>query len=525
MSETPAPKPARLKRKRFSFVWLVPLIAIGIAAYLGYRTLAQQGPLLTLQFDTAQGLVAGQTQVKYKAMTLGTLETIDLSRNNRHVIAHVRMNNVGARFLTSHARFWVVRPHFSFKDPSGLDTLVSGAFIGVDPGAPGGKPQSYFIGLEQPPGVRSDVAGRTFVLRAKDIGSLNTGSPVFYRDVQVGEVLGYDLGNGLGPAKIRIFVRAPFDNLVKPESLFWNSSGITAGIIGGAFHIEVQSIQALVTGGVTFALPPRADKDKPSPSEAVFPLYPTHEAAETAGYQTQLPVVSYFTSSVSGLTEGAPVMFLGIQVGVVSKLKLVVDLHSALIRAKVEMRLQPGRIFPNPQALQSINETTEFQKLVDRGMRVEIETGNIVTGQKIIAFTMVPHAKPASVTHEHHVMVLPSQPGGLDAIMQSLASVSAKLDKLPIQQIGDNMNKLIVTANRTLEHAPIDHTLNSVSQTAQSTNQLLKSLNRSYGPDSDFEINLERLISQSNQTLQSVQQLTNYLSQHPQAVLFGRSKH
>ncbi len=525
MNETSDPPKARLRRKRFSFVWLVPLIAIGIAAYLGYRTLAQQGPLLTLTFTSAQGLTAGQTQVKYKAMTLGTLETIDLSRDNSHVIAHIRMNNVGARFLTSHARFWVVRPHFSFNDPSGLDTLVSGAFIGVDPGPPGGKPRSHFVGLEQPPGVRSDVAGRTFVLRTKDIGSLNTGSPVFFRDVAVGEVLGYDLGNGLGPARIRIFVRAPFDELVKPESVFWNSSGLSAGIVGGAFHIEVQSLQALVTGGVTFALPRRADRDKPSPPETVFPLYRTHEDAETAAYQTQLPIISYFTTSISGLTEGAPVMFLGVQVGVVSGLKLMVNLKSATVDARVTMHLQPARIFQNPDRLKPIDPVSEFQKLVDNGMRVEIESGNLITGQKIISFVMVPHASHATVTRAGDAIVLPSQPGGLDAIMQSLASVSAKLDTLPIKQIGDNMNTLIVTANRTLKQAPIDRTLNSVSQTAASTNALLQSLTRSYGPDSDFQINLERLISQSNETLQSVQQLSDYLARHPQAVLFGRSKH
>jgi paraquat-inducible protein B len=219
------------------------------------------------------------------------------------------------------------------------------------------------------------------------------------------------------------------------------------------------------------------------------------------------------------------VMFLGVQVGIVSKLKLMVDLNSAVVKARVDMRLQPGRIFSNLKTLSGQDPITGFQRLVDHGMRVELASGNIVTGQKIISFVMVPNAAAATVTQDGKALVLPSQPGGLDAIMQSLASVSGKLDKLPLQQIGDNMNKLIVTANRTLAHAPIDRTLNSVSKATASTNQLLQSLSRSYGPDSNFQINLDRLISQSNDTLRSVQQLSDYLTRHPQSIVFGRSKH
>lgn len=211
------PPQAPLRRPRFSIVWLIPIIAAAIAGYLGYRTLQERGPLLTLTFNDGNGLTAGQTQVQYKSVALGTVENIDLSWDNRNVIVRVRMNNVGARFLTDHARFWVVRPSFSLNNPSGLQTLVSGDYIAVDPGLPGGQYRTNFVGLEAPPGVRSDEPGHTYVLQAENVGSLSTGSPVFYRDVVVGEVLGYDIGNGLGPVTVNIFVRAPYDRLVRPE--------------------------------------------------------------------------------------------------------------------------------------------------------------------------------------------------------------------------------------------------------------------------------------------------------------------
>src|ERR1700692_3108703 len=143
----PPPPPANVRRPAlFSLVWLIPLIAAIIAFYLGYRTLIEQGPLMTLTFDTAEGLAAGQTQVKYKAVRLATADLIALSHDNSHVVVKVRMSEVGARFLTSHARFWVERPRFNLSDLSGLDTLVSGAYISVDPRAPGGTYASHFHG-------------------------------------------------------------------------------------------------------------------------------------------------------------------------------------------------------------------------------------------------------------------------------------------------------------------------------------------------------------------------------------------
>jgi paraquat-inducible protein B len=234
MNEIDQAPVGQIRAPRFSFVWLIPIVAVLIAGYLGYRTLTQEGPLLTLSFETGTGLSASQTQLKYKDVALGTVESIALSRNHKRVIVKVRMTSDGASFLTSHARFWVVRPSLSAAGVSGLDTLVSGAYITLDPGLPGGHAQHDFVGLENPPGVRSDEPGSTFTLKANELGSLSSGSPVFYRDVEVGEVLGYSIGNGVGPVTIGIFVHAPYDALVRAQSHFWNSSGITVSLKGGA---------------------------------------------------------------------------------------------------------------------------------------------------------------------------------------------------------------------------------------------------------------------------------------------------
>jgi len=530
MSETappapaPPPPPARLRQRSFSFVWLIPILAAAIAAYLGYRTVLQQGPLMTLTFITAEGLEAGQTQVKYKAVALGTVDSIDLSPDNQRVVVKVRMSNVGRRFLTSHARFWVVRPRFTPSDLSGLDTLVSGAYIAVDPGTPGGAYQDSFTGLEEPPGVRSNEPGSTYVLKAENIGALDTGSPVYFRDVQVGEVLGYDIGDGIGPVTINIFVRAPFNKLVRPQSHFWDSSGVSAVLQNGDFHIEFQSLEAIISGGITFDLPPDADNSAPSANNAVFPLFDSKADADSAGYQNNVPLVSYFTSSVSGLNRGAPVNILGIQVGEVTGVSLIFDPQTGNAKVRVAMDLQPERVVDaGIIASANISPDQVVRNMVNQGVRVELDTGSYVTGEKVISLTKVPGAPKVALTYENGALVIPSEAGGLDNAIANLTDISAKLDKIPFQKIGDNLNRLLVTANHTIGGPQVKQSLASLNQTLKTANATLTGVNQDYGDDSDFQRNLTQLLAEANAALESIKQLTAYLNAHPQSLLLGRS--
>ena len=548
------PPPVHIRRRRFSLVWIIPLVAAAIALYLGYRTIMQQGPLVTITFNNGQGLAAGQTQVKYKAVALGTVESIDLSPDNSHVVVRVRMNNIGARFLTTHARFWVVRPRFSVTNLSGLDTLVSGAYIGVDPGAPGGQYDTHFKGLEEPPGVRSDEPGSTYVLKAGSVGSLSTGSPVFYRDVIVGEVLGYDLGDGIGPVTINIFVRAPYNQLVKPESHFWDSSGITLGVQNGGFHVEFQSVEALLAGGVTFDLPADAVHDTSSPDNATFHLFPNRQDAESAGYLQKIPVIAYFQSSVAGITRGTPVTIFGMQVGEVTGVKLLIDPARGTSRVRISAELQPERVFNTSDFPTSLDPGVVLQRLVDNGLRVSLATSNFVLGSKEMALTMDPDAKHVTLTREGDAYVLPAMHGGGDpfaAASQILARVSA----IPFGRIGSNLDKLLQTSNETLGGSQVKQALTSLSQTLESVQKLVQNTNagleptlkrlpamtanldhtlrganlaiaqlsRSYGGDSDFQRSLATLMGQADGALRAVQQLASFLNRHPEALILGRS--
>jgi paraquat-inducible protein B len=550
------PPPAvHIRQRRFSFVWIIPIVAAVIAIYLGYRTIVQQGPLVTITFNNSEGLTVGQTQVKYKWVALGTLESIDLSPDNSHVIVKVRMNNVGARFLTTHARFWVVRPSLSVTNLSGLDTLVSGSYIGIDPGMPGGHYDTHFTGLEEPPGVRSDEPGGTYVLHANSVGSLSTGSPVFYRDVQVGEVLGYDLGDGIGPVTINIFVRAPFNRLVKPSSHFWDSSGISVGFQGGSLRVQVQSLEALLAGGVTFDLPSGDASAPPSPDNATFRLYPTAEDAAAAGYLHQISAVAYFQSSVAGISPGTPVTIFGIQVGDVTDVKFLLDPATGLAKVRVAMELQPERVIRPSDYSPDLKPQDVLQRMVDRGLRVDLETSSFITGQKDVALSFEPDAGHAAITHEGDALVLPTENGGASDILTAASQITSKLSAIPFDEIGQNLNKLLVTSNATLGGDQVKNALSSLSATLQSvqhlvattdrglaptlhelptltanlqatlrgTNLAITQLNRGYGNNSDFQRSLGQLMDQADSALRSVKDLADFLDRHPESLLLGRT--
>ncbi|MBV8913464.1 MAG: MCE family protein, partial [Acetobacteraceae bacterium] len=375
MSELLPERPrAAVRRSRISWVWLIPLVAAVIAGYLGWRTLRDQGPLITISFRTGDGIVSGQTRVRYKAVELGTVEDVHLTDDMSRVLVTVRMRREADPVLTDRARFWVVRPRLSSGSLAGIETIVSGSYIEMDPGERGGNKLYQFTGLETPPGVRSGEPGTTYVLRAERIGSLGPGAPVFYRDIAVGEVLGYDIGNGLGPVTVSIFVRAPYNDFVREGSHFWNASGLSVQVGSEGIHIELASLQAVLSGGVAFDAPKDPDA-KAVETNHEFPLYRNYGEAQSAGYKDRQEFVTYFESSVRGLTPGAAVEFYGIQVGTVTSVELDLNPDTGQARARVRFEVQPERI-ENDVRFANENPIQVARRLVARGMRAQLRTAS-----------------------------------------------------------------------------------------------------------------------------------------------------
>jgi paraquat-inducible protein B len=547
------PASAVTKKRRFSFIWLVPIVAAGLVFYLGYNALKQRGPEITLRFKTADGLVAQQTVLKYKAVPIGTVTDVDLGQDHSDVTVHVRMQRSAKFALTDHARFWVVRPRLSLANLASLETIVSGAYLAVDPGTAGGKEERDFKGLEEPPGVTSDEPGRTFELRANRIGSLSEGSPVFFRDVVVGSMLKYELGQDLGPVALRIFVREPYDKLIHPDTLFWNASGVSINTGAEGLHIELESVQALLSGGIAFETPEGGDNKSVADGAKPFHLFDSKAKADAALFRQNTPCVTYFQSSVQGLERGSPVQIFGVQVGAVEDVHLVFDPGSRRFVARVSFDLQPERML-KPSEFHNVS-APEVRALVADGLRVVLESSSFITGQKVLSLQYVPTKKPTEVTQEGDALVLPSQAGGLDGITTAMADIAAKLDRIPFEDIGNNLNNSLKGISDTVGGPELKSAIASLSQTMKEVNQLVHEANTDltpamqhlpaiagelqtaverardalgeggYGANSDVQRNLARMIDQVGETARTVRLLADYLSHHPESLITGRSSH
>ncbi|MGH7121802.1 MAG: intermembrane transport protein PqiB [Acetobacteraceae bacterium] len=556
MSERPGSLPAARieRRRRLSAIWIIPAITVLIAIWLAWNTLSQRGPLITINFESAEGLTAGQSQVRYKDIPLGTVESIKLAPDYSHVIVAARMKRDATRLLTDKARFWVVKPRLAAGNLSGFETILSGSYIAVLPSIKPGEPMRHFAGLETPPVLQTNVPGHTFLLHADRVGSLNPGSPVFYRGLDVGTVLGWDLGRMAQTVTVHAFVRAPFDDYVHQGSRFWNASGVSVTLGASGVKVDFQSLRAVLLGGIAFDTPVEAESTPVATANETFPLYENHAAADSARYRKHIDAVAYFPGSVSGLAPGAPVTMLGIRIGEVTSVDLRYNREKDILEVPVHFSIQPGRIALS-EAAQKRGPLRNAQILVNHGMRAELATANLLTGQQEVALAFDHNAPAATVTVENGTLVIPTAPGSLSGITQSAAALLDKVNHMPFQEIGDNLNATLAGLSKLANSEALRQSLTSLKTTLADAQQAIGALNHgagpalarlptiatdlrsllartsmlvssvetTYGGNSKFYRDLDRLLLQTNELMQSVRALSDLLAEQPNALIRGRS--
>ncbi len=539
-------------------IWLIPLVALLLALYLGVQALHERGPTITIVWNTAEGLLAGQTKVTHRAVELGVVERINLTDDLAHVQVQVRMRREAEPLLTDQTRLWVVRPRVTARTISGLNTLVSGAYIELDPGSKRGSAAKLnFTGLDDPPAVRSDEPGHTFTLRSDRIGSLSSGSPLFFRDIPAGEVLSYNLRPDDQGVVIQVFVRAPYDAMVRRGTRFWNASGVSLDLGAQGVRLKLNSLMALLNGGVAFDTP-AGYRDGPPPDPALsFPLYNDEATALASGYRGRIKLLTRFDGSVRGLAVGAPVELYGIQIGTVTDVQLDFDTTGASSGVTVRFEVQPERMAPMGAGKSLDTAPLEVaRRLVARGLRMELTTANYLTGQQVLTMGFVPHAPPFTVVSDGDTIVLPGRSGGIDAIVTAAGSFVAKLNALPLEAIGSRLAETLKgtsglanggalqNALKTLNEAlaatrdmarslqagvgPAAKKLPQLAQGLQTAldrvNGLVASVDSGYGANSAFERDVTRLLGQIGDAARSMRLLADYLDAHPDALLRGRGE-
>jgi len=520
------PHPELKPRKRWlpSLVWLIPLISALIGIALVVKSVSETGPTVTVTFNNAEGLEAGKTKVKYKDVEIGSVRTITLSKDLRHVHVQVQLTKEGARFATEGSRYWVVRPRIGASGVSGLGTLLSGAYIGADVGR-STREQTDFTGLENPPIVTADLQGHQYTLRGDSLGSLDIGAPIFYRRLQVGQVVGFALDpNGSGVI-VNIFVNAPFDKYVGTNTRWWHASGVDLRLDSNGLKLNTQSLATVVMGGLAFETPPGQQMGQPASERASFRLASDEADAIREPDGVPLNVVMRFNQSLRGLSVGAPVDLRGIALGQVSNIGVEYDEKARTFSMKVAMALYPDRLSRRSNESLPAPDTPGghdlLQHLVTQGLRGQLRTGNLLTGQLYVALDMFPNAPRASVDLRHAPIELPTVPNTLDELQTQVAEIAKKLNQVPFDKIGANLNGTLESANRLFGQLNTE-VVPQARDTLASAQKTFDAAQATLGQDSPLQSDVHNAMQEMTRTLQSLNSLADYLERHPEALVFGK---
>ncbi|NGZ06323.1 MAG: MCE family protein [Magnetococcales bacterium] len=466
-------------------IWTIPILALLIGGWLVFKTWSESGPTLLLTFKSAEGIEAGKTRIKHKEVEVGTVESVRLSADFSQVEVRAALVKGTEPFLNSGAKFWVVRPRLSLRGISGLGTLVSGAHIEMEPGQ--GTPQQAFTGLESPPAMRVGASGTRFLLEAPALGSLDVGSPVYFRDIPVGEVLGYELNPDLQGVTVPIFIQAPYNAMIRASTRFWESSGVDLVADASGFKLRSSSVTKLLMGGVTFNTPESLESDRPAREDQRFTLYKNENAVTEGSYTQKLTHVLYFKGSVRGLSVGAPVEFRGIQVGRVTDIRLEYDFAATTFRIPVLVQIEPERvseISASGHKTQREDSPQEFlQSLVQRGLRAQLKTGSYLTGQLFVELDLHP-ATPLTLvgSQDNRYPELPTIPTSLDTITASVTGFLEKIQSLPLEGISKELHETLKGTNRAANAPETLETIRAAAAALHEAKNLLKHLNLQIDP-------------------------------------------
>ncbi len=526
------PDPPR--QRRVPYVWILPALVVIVGAFVVVQQKLAEGPLVNIEFLSADGLEVNKTKIRYKDVDIGDVTDIHVAKDRKKVVVTARIHREAADYLVDDTRFWVVRPRLTGAGVSGLGTLVSGAFISVDVGS-STKERRDFAGLEIPPIVTSDLPGREFVLHAEEIGSLTVGSTVFYRHIPAGQVVAYTLDPGGASVTIKVFVYEPYDTYVTPATRFWQASGIDMSVDSEGVKLRTESLSSILEGGVAFQALPNAPPATVAPSDATFTLYTDRERAMRQPDTEVRTFTMYFGGSLRGLSAGAPVDLRGITIGEVKSLSVEYEPDGGSLRFPVQVDVFPqrirGRSRRNDRPIDESSEAASralIDSLVAHGMRAELKTGSLLTGQKYVALDFHDEVRPEKVGWDARPPVFPTTSGALDEIQDSVGSIAKKLDKVPFDQISAHLVSAMATLDDTLKSADqLLHEVNGnlapqVSATLKEAEGAMKNAKDVLSQDAPLQNDLSATLLQLSRAAKSVSALVDYLERHPESLLRGK---
>lgn len=525
------PRPARSLRG-IPLVWIIPILAALIGVWLAVDAIGDRGRTITIRFDTAEGLEPGKTLIRYKDVNIGEVERVTLSENRKHVLVTANIDRTAKALMVEDAQFWVVRPRFNGGQLSGIGTLLSGPYIAVGPGK-SDKQKRVFVGLETAPVITSDVPGRQFQLHASDLGSIETGAPIYFRHIKVGEVSAYTLDKDGHGVSMKVFIQAPYDQYVGSASRFWNASGVDLALDASGIRLHTESLASVLVGGIAFETPPFVVRDTRAPANTVFKLYENRDQVmKLPDGEAQL-LVMHFQDSLRGLVAGAPLDFRGVQVGEVISVNAEYDPLRERFNFPVKAVLYPERIrllAPESEQANAGERVKQglFKAVADRGFRAQLRTGNLLTNQLYIALDFFKDAKKVKTDWQTAVPELPTVQGNFVELQVSLAAILKKLEKIQFDEIATDVQKTLKTVDSTLKSVDklvVNLDKNTAPELSNALKEFRATLNKAehvLADDSPLQHEIRDTLREVSRAAQSLRTLTDMLDRQPEALLRGK---
>ena len=537
------------------WIWAVPIAALAIVAYLAFKQIAASGPDVTVIFPTGGGIKADDTKVKLEGIVVGQVASVRFMKDMRRVRAVLSMDADMEGHLGKGTRFWI-SGHPSITNLASLKSALTGPFIGIEP-HPGSKQKRYQGLAERPPEVGDQRVTR-YVLQADRLGTITRGSPVYYRDLKVGVVGNTRLESDNRHFRIQVFINAPFNDLVRAGTRFWDASAVQVSMASGGPRLQFQSVPALFQGAVDFETPRGAEGGPPAKAGVVFALYDSKDAAEHAAAAGDVLYRAVFRAEAAGaLDAGAPVTLDQKRVGSVTASTLQYHPRTGTLQDLVTLAIDPDDIVlaggtwaadakPQMDAM--------LRRLIGEGLRARLGSSIPVVGGKTVQLAFVPHA-PQAALGEGAIPEIPTGPASsVNGIMASLSAVAAKLNAMPLDQIADNVHQatqriaaLSKSPQLTASLRHLDESMANVAQVTRSARAqagpILADLRRVAIEAQGTVADMRRLVSNNPVTMstdqpetasmghalyelsraaRSLRELTDYLNRNPQALLLGK---
>lgn len=518
-------------------VWVVPIVAVLLGAWLLFRNFTTQGPLAHVRFDTAEGIDAGKTEVRCRSVKVGYVRDVVLADDLKSVSVVIEFSEDGQKFMRRGSRFWVVRPRLSASGVSGVGTLITGAYIEMEPGPGNAERVSNFTGLEKPPGINSSVPGRRITLFAEEASSISGGSPIYYRGYPVGRIEEPLLDVASNRVRYDAFIEEKYSRLVTENTRFWNASGIdiTAGASG--FKVRTPSLQSLISGGVAFGVPEKLQPGAEIRDGKEFTLYPDASTAENSAFNPTLRFLLLFNQSVRGLQSGAPVEFRGIQIGRVADVSF--DLVKDAGEPRIPVLIEIDPLLMRPETAEEVNkpDSVFFREEIGKGLRASLKTANLITSSLYVDLDYYKDTAPATLGRAGEYATFPTVSSGLAQLEAKVSAILDKIQSLPMEEAMANISATAAEAKITVAEAraaiaETEKTVAALRVTLEDpkfrglpadlskTLATLEESVRSLGPESAMQGDMLRTLDELRGAMRSIKSLAKSINEDPGSLIW-----